>query len=289
MFLLHYYNSVYSIIIVGKFNMLHNMQKQTRNLKNFSKIYSQENRLCKQAQELTNFSEAYPHENRLCRAFTLAEVLITLGIIGVVAAMTMPVLIQKNRANVVETRLQKFYSMINQSLTMAELDYGNKSDWTPADTQEFFNKYLKNYLKYLKTESKRVGTSNDFLLVYLADGSSFLVDIYGVWDDEGNQTFKSNGGHFIFCPYAKDCTAGNDKKKWGKKQFVFGYWPGGDVAAKYHKDKGVEPYLNQWDGNESTLYTNSGFGCNKDAGNFYCTAIIQHNGWKIPKDYPYKF
>ena len=29
-------------------------------------------------------------------AFTLAEVLITLGIIGIVAAMTMPVLIQKN-------------------------------------------------------------------------------------------------------------------------------------------------------------------------------------------------
>lgn len=85
--------------------------------------------------------------------------------------------------------------------------------------------FLKNYLKYLKTKSKRVGTSNDFLLVYLADGSSFLVDIYGVWDDEGNQTFKSNGGHFIFCPYAKDCTAGK----------------------------------------------------------------IQHNGWKIPKDYPYKF
>lgn len=107
------------------------------------------------------------------KAFTLAEVLITLGIIGIVAAMTMPVLIQKNRANVVETRLQKFYSIINQSITLAELDYGNKADWVSADTQDFFDKYLKNYLKYLKIEKKRVGTSNDWLLVYLADGSAF--------------------------------------------------------------------------------------------------------------------
>lgn len=41
-------------------------------------------------------------------AFTLAEVLITLGIIGVVAAMTMPVLIQNQREKVVVTQLKKF-------------------------------------------------------------------------------------------------------------------------------------------------------------------------------------
>lgn len=224
------------------------------------------------------------------KAFTLAEVLITLGIIGIVAAMTMPVLIQKNRANVVETRLQKFYSIINQSITLAELDYGNKADWVSVDTQDFFDKYLKNYLKYLKIEKKRVGTSNDWLLVYLADGSAFLVDIYGTWDAEGNQISKTNGGHFIFCPYAKDCTEGRDGKKWGKRQFVFGYWPAGEIMPKYHKNKGVEPYLNGWDGNEETLYSNPNYGCNSSSkNNFYCTAIIQHNGWKIPSDYPYKF
>ena len=41
-------------------------------------------------------------------AFTLAEVLITLGIIGVVSALTLPVLVQKYRNNVVETKLKKF-------------------------------------------------------------------------------------------------------------------------------------------------------------------------------------
>ena len=150
---------------------------------------------------------------------------------------------------------------------------------------------MKERIKiYLKIEKKRVGTSNDWLLVYLADGSAFLVDIYGTWDAEGNQIFKTNGGHFIFCPYAKDCTEGRDGKKWGKRQFVFGYWPAGEIMPKYHKNKGVEPYLNGWDGNEETLYSNPNYGCNSSSkNNFYCTAIIQHNGWKIPSDYPYKF
>lgn len=220
--------------------------------------------------------------------FTLAEVLITLGIIGIVAAMTIPTLVQKHRANVIETRLQKFYSIINQSITEAELEYGDKADWVSADTEEFFNKYLKNYLKYIKVEKKRIGTGNDWLLVDLADGSAFLVDIYATWDDEGNQTFKTNGGHFIFCPYAKDCQDGNDGSKWGKRQFVFAFWPAGEISV-YHKNKGVEPYLSSWDGEEESLYSSSYYGCNPKEKNFYCTAIIQHNGWKIPKDYPYKF
>ena len=55
-------------------------------------------------------------------AFTLAEVLITLGIIGIVAAMTLPALIQKNNNQVVEARLKKFYSVMNQAIIQAEAD-----------------------------------------------------------------------------------------------------------------------------------------------------------------------
>lgn len=62
------------------------------------------------------------------QGFTLAEVLITLGIIGVVAAMTLPALIQKNNNKVVETRLKKFYSAINQAIMLAENDYGDKKN-----------------------------------------------------------------------------------------------------------------------------------------------------------------
>ena len=62
-------------------------------------------------------------------AFTLVEVLITLGIIGVVAAMTMPTLIQNYRKNLVVTRLQKFYSTMNQAIKQSEVDNGDKLYW----------------------------------------------------------------------------------------------------------------------------------------------------------------
>ena len=54
-------------------------------------------------------------------AFTLAEVLITLGIIGVVAAMTIPTLITKSQKDIWTNQLKKTYTTISQSLiTMAE-------------------------------------------------------------------------------------------------------------------------------------------------------------------------
>ena len=55
------------------------------------------------------------HHSNKNRAFTLAEVLITLGIIGVVAAITMPVLISKYRAQVFETQFKKAYSSVQNA------------------------------------------------------------------------------------------------------------------------------------------------------------------------------
>lgn len=48
------------------------------------------------------------------KAFTLAEVLITLGIIGVVAALTIPTLITNQRNKKFEANVKKVYSELNQ-------------------------------------------------------------------------------------------------------------------------------------------------------------------------------
>lgn len=52
------------------------------------------------------------------KAFTLAEVLITLGIIGVIAAMTLPSLLNNSRKKELETGLKKNYTVIQQALMM---------------------------------------------------------------------------------------------------------------------------------------------------------------------------
>lgn len=56
--------------------------------------------------------------------FTLAEVLITLGIIGVIAALTMPALIQNKQTKELETGLKVANSLINQAIISANKDAG---------------------------------------------------------------------------------------------------------------------------------------------------------------------
>ena len=78
-------------------------------------------------------------------AFTLAEVLITLGIIGVVAAMTLPAVIANKQSKELQVGLKKGYSLISQVLQMMAYEEGQAI--TPKDysTHTFapaFDKYL---------------------------------------------------------------------------------------------------------------------------------------------------
>ena len=102
------------------------------------------------------------------KAFTLAEVLITLGIIGVVAAMTLPTLVQKNNEKVTITKLKKFMSVMNSAITMSINDNGPIDSWnlstdaynedtgtslTPESIEArnaFIKKYILPYVKYTK-------------------------------------------------------------------------------------------------------------------------------------------
>lgn len=66
--------------------------------------------------------------------FTLAEVLITLGIIGIVAAMTIPTLIQNAQKQSYVTGLKKAYTVWNQAIAQMEADTG-----TPGNIAMFFD------------------------------------------------------------------------------------------------------------------------------------------------------
>ncbi|MEE3349898.1 MAG: type II secretion system protein [Candidatus Gastranaerophilaceae bacterium] len=68
------------------------------------------------------------------RAFTLAEVLITLGIIGVVAAMTLPTLITNYKEKQTVSQLKKVYSALSQAWLMMENDYGSIDEWGLTNT-----------------------------------------------------------------------------------------------------------------------------------------------------------
>jgi len=107
--------------------------------------------------------------------FTLAEVLITLGIIGVVAAITIPTLIASHRTKVLETQFKKSHSELTQALALLKKDditiYGN---YYGNDIQNLLVKSFKdaklenpqNYLGNYRNYSK----GNDFNRRVLDDG-----------------------------------------------------------------------------------------------------------------------
>lgn len=63
------------------------------------------------------------------KGFTLAEVLITLAIIGVVAAMTIPTIMAKYQEKVTVTKLLKAYALVNNAYQMAKIDNGDFVTW----------------------------------------------------------------------------------------------------------------------------------------------------------------
>ena len=222
-------------------------------------------------------------------AFTLAEVLITLGIIGVVAAMTLPALITDYRNSVVETRLKKFYSTMNQAILRSINDNGEPQYWNyflsnKEDGDSFvnqndlsaanFQKYLAPYITIVST--KEVTTNNEILMLYyLADGSAFSF------------AATHNRDIYFYPKNPEKCLLNTKNIRRGKCEFVFNFKP--DDAGetwKYLYNKGMEPYLYDWDGDINSLYSGKRYSCDKNGEGHYCTAIIFKNGWKIPQNYP---
>ena len=87
-----------------------------------------------------------------CGAFTLAEVLVTLGIIGVVSAMTVPTLMQNYQRQSYVTQLHKTYNEFSQALLRYQTDR-NALNLTEAglNSQEACNNLMTTYFKTVQT------------------------------------------------------------------------------------------------------------------------------------------
>jgi len=135
------------------------------------------------------------------RGFTLAEVLITLGVIGVVAAMTLPTVINKYQERVTVSKVKKIYSTMSQAFLLSVKDNGPANEWNVGNgfnstTAVEITNYLKPYLKvlrdcgtapgcleytqnekYLKggVNSFNYDASNAFYKIILQDGSYIVI------------------------------------------------------------------------------------------------------------------
>lgn len=115
-------------------------------------------------------------------AFTLAEVLITLGIIGIVAAMTLPSVVGNYRNKETSARLKKFYSTMSQAILFAESDYGEMKNWEVDSNNDisnveraetYYHTYFdNNYFKILNAKRRKVtGQNREAFAITFVDGS----------------------------------------------------------------------------------------------------------------------
>lgn len=219
-------------------------------------------------------------------AFTLAEVLITLGIIGVVAALTLPILIQNYRKQAVVTQLKKAYAEINQALTMAETEHGDHRNWeygTAFDgesAKHFLDTYLAPYIKVLKNCGTDTGCLNGYVYsldeAKMADFGNYDTNTAKVLLNSGYAIAITSGGTFVNVQIHLNSKK-KDKDIMGKNVFMFDY-------GKNTKSLGSQYTLEE--------LTTARYGCTKNgeySSGLRCGEWIKYNGWEIPEDYPIKF
>lgn len=230
-------------------------------------------------------------------AFTLAEVLVTLGIIGIVAALTMPMLVQNYNKRITEVRLKKFYSVMNQAIDRLKVDYGDTANWDYTVDNSYeddstsidklvdqgdainanFKKYFGKYIQFVDEKKVNVEGKNR-TLYYFKDGSAIMPQWYNSFDYE-------------FFPKNPDkCLKNSHEKRYGVCSFPFQFY----TASDKNLLKGFVPYMNAFykgnPFNKEQMYNDTSKGCaagNHMSGN-YCGLIIMLNNWTVPKDYPRK-
>ncbi len=197
-------------------------------------------------------------------AFTLAEVLLTMTIIGVVAALTIPTLHYQRVKKEYTTKLKNFYSKIENAILDMEVDFGSFRDLKQPDNgYTWYMTYLDPYIGHQYVKENRT--------VYYKDGSSLgtfykggCLDVdYDVNADNPPNKQGYDRHRFLFC-----FTDANRKGWFGNKDIFFGVYGSGQVSENTSR----ETMINQCKTNKS-----------------YCTRLLQNDQWEFKDDYPLKF
>ena len=128
------------------------------------------------------------------RAFTLAEVLITLGIIGVVVAIILPTVLSNIRNKGYVEKLQKIYSTLGQVTKLVTIDVGvDPENWAfshynDGDVNDSLNRcILDSYISHLKVTSDYIQDYNQYMSIL----QKKKVKYYYLNGNEASSVFQS--------------------------------------------------------------------------------------------------
>lgn len=138
------------------------------------------------------------------QAMTLAEVLITLGIVGVVCAITIPTLIHANQENEFKAAWKKAFSAINQ----ASLMIINDNSLTMTGIFANNNKIRDTFAQYMNVVQKcDSGTTLDncWNINYYFLNGTFAYDTSDPYFKNGSRMILADGTFVYFNDAAPSC------------------------------------------------------------------------------------
>ena len=232
------------------------------------------------------------------RAFTLAEVLITLTVIGVVSALTVPTLAKNVEKQKTVVALKKAYAEFVQVVERAKVEHGDVEDWDfELNSIDFYDKYLNSYLVVQSLTRAQFNEQNNIK----------YKEVSGA-EEVGLAIFRFGSGRFFTLPSGAHIMQTETKfygKNYGRASLiidinglagpnmlgkdVFSFLllqENGRVVPHYFDDqeeyKLMPDRTKLKDGPSSYRYQ-----CNKQGRGLWCAALIISDGWKISKDYPW--
>lgn len=241
--------------------------------------------------------------------FTLAEVLITLGIIGVVAALTLPSLITQYQKSATVQGLKVAYSLLSQAVQKSISENGEINEWDYSlSSADFDDTYLLPYLKVIKKcEGAECITTDDFHGYYeLNDNKYTNIDKSYILSN-GMILMKDAAGISLgFIVYMIDINGNKRPNKMGRDIFSFYLFNHDTLTETSHKnvtkdiksnlypgsldEKGMPHY---YESRDYIMSSASHRGCNKQSAGGHsgigsaCAVVIMKDGWEISKDYPW--
>lgn len=233
------------------------------------------------------------------KAFSLAEVLVVLGIVGVVAAITMPSLIANHQKKQTVVQLRKVYSDLSNAVRLSEVDNGPIADWNypSCDSygyeciEPFLKQYYLPYFQGAKVAGKSELNRQGYFIFADQAKSHYGVDLsiithYIILNNGTILSFFLNKSHGYMWLFA-DVNGMKGPNIIGRDIFVFDVLRSADKVNDDFSDK-VKfwgRYINEG------LLTTGNYGCYKGNTalykNFYCGRLIELNNWEIPDGYPW--
>lgn len=128
------------------------------------------------------------------KGFTLAEILLVIVILGIVAAITIPSIIRDITDIQYKTVWKSTYSAISQAVRRSAMEHGGTIDSLCHNTDCFRNTIIP-YLNIVKAcnQTATIGTGNCFSLAIIGE-------------DQGSAAILSNGVGLFFAANSSDCS-----------------------------------------------------------------------------------